>query len=95
MNPTCKTCRWWRVLHSIKVTSQGEEPSDDMGRCVRRSPVVSDKTNGKWPTVFADDFCGEHQQMPPDDELCTCHERDSSYVCAFCREQGFKGHMES
>lgn len=31
----------------------------------------------------------------PDRELvCTCHERDNSYVCQFCYSQGFRGHMQ-
>lgn len=25
---------------------------------------------------------------------CTCHERDSSYVCDYCYSQGFRGHMQ-
>jgi hypothetical protein len=25
---------------------------------------------------------------------CTCHERDSSYVCDFCYSQGHRGHMQ-
>ncbi len=27
-------------------------------------------------------------------EKCTCHERDSSYVCEFCYSQGYRGHMQ-
>lgn len=27
-------------------------------------------------------------------ESCTCHERDSSYSCDFCKRNGIKGHME-
>ncbi len=26
---------------------------------------------------------------------CACHERDSSFVCDFCRSQGYKGHMQA
>ena len=29
-----------------------------------------------------------------DDETCTCHERDGSYACEFCRSQGVRGHVE-
>ena len=25
---------------------------------------------------------------------CSCHERDGSYVCDFCRSQGLKGFMQ-
>jgi hypothetical protein len=25
---------------------------------------------------------------------CTCHERDSSRTCSYCKTQGFYGHME-
>ena len=25
---------------------------------------------------------------------CTCHERDSSYACAYCYAQGIRGHMQ-
>jgi len=25
---------------------------------------------------------------------CTCHERDSSYVCEYCYSQGHRGHMQ-
>ena len=25
---------------------------------------------------------------------CSCHERDSSVVCPYCRSQGYRGHME-
>ena len=28
-------------------------------------------------------------------DKCTCHERDSSYTCDYCKRQGFFGHMES
>ena len=26
---------------------------------------------------------------------CECHERDSSYACDYCHEQGIFGHVES
>lgn len=26
--------------------------------------------------------------------VCTCHERDSSYVCDYCYSQGYRGHMQ-
>ena len=26
--------------------------------------------------------------------VCQCHERDGSYVCEYCRQQGMKGHMQ-
>ena len=29
-----------------------------------------------------------------DEEGCTCHERDSSVTCDFCKAQGYYGHME-
>lgn len=35
---------------------------------------------------------GEQLQVPP--ARCTCHERDSSYVCDYCRSQGHRGHMQ-
>jgi len=25
---------------------------------------------------------------------CECHERDWSFVCEYCRSQGYRGHME-
>lgn len=25
---------------------------------------------------------------------CTCHERDSSFVCSYCYAQGHRGHMQ-
>lgn len=25
---------------------------------------------------------------------CTCHERDSSFVCSACQAEGFRGHMD-
>jgi hypothetical protein len=25
---------------------------------------------------------------------CSCHERDGSFVCEFCRSQGLKGYMQ-
>ena len=43
------------------------------------------------------------EQNPPPPEwfnepfsgrVCTCHERDSSYVCEYCQAQGLKGHMQ-
>jgi hypothetical protein len=27
-------------------------------------------------------------------EKCSCHERDSSYVCDVCYRQGMRGHMQ-
>lgn len=32
---------------------------------------------------------------PETEPECTCHERDSSFVCQNCREQGYRGHMEA
>ena len=26
---------------------------------------------------------------------CECHERDSSFLCEYCRSQGYRGHMEA
>ena len=43
------------------------------------------------------------EQNPPPPEwfneafagrVCTCHERDGSFVCEYCRAQGMKGHMQ-
>lgn len=28
------------------------------------------------------------------EEVCTCHERDSSYACPVCFAQGLRGHMQ-
>jgi hypothetical protein len=27
-------------------------------------------------------------------EECSCHERDSSYVCNVCYKEGYRGHMQ-
>ena len=27
-------------------------------------------------------------------KACTCHERDGSYACDYCKSQGIRGHME-
>lgn len=29
-----------------------------------------------------------------DNRKCECHERDSSYVCQVCYQQGYRGHMQ-
>lgn len=35
-------------------------------------------------------------QMPVNNyDGCTCHERDSSYACEFCKSNGVFGHMET
>ena len=26
--------------------------------------------------------------------VCTCHERDGSFVCEYCYSQGYRGHMQ-
>ena len=31
---------------------------------------------------------------PAKTDVCTCHERDSSYVCDYCYSQGYRGHMQ-
>lgn len=30
----------------------------------------------------------------PSPPKCECHERDGSYVCAYCYSQGYRGHMQ-
>ena len=34
------------------------------------------------------------QLLRPTADLCTCHERDGSYVCEHCYAQGLRGHMQ-
>lgn len=37
--------------------------------------------------------CGAAERTDVEQE-CSCHERDGSYRCEFCRSQGMRGHME-
>ncbi len=44
--------------------------------------------------AMAQKFVNVHRE-PVEAKHCTCHERDGSYVCDYCYEQGHRGHMQT
>ena len=61
MNATCENCQFWRQGHRYGISVQthyGDIPRPT-GTCHRRAPAVS---NGQFPVVWCNDFCGEFAQ---------------------------------
>ena len=79
-------------LASIQLatgTSAGVQPQIGDRFEVKLEAVFTEQG---WQAVLAE---GEDYITPePPSQKCECHERDSSYVCEYCRSQGHRGHME-
>lgn len=53
MNPQCKTCKHWQVtIMPVGGISQGE--------CRKKAP--SSACEIRWPIVWGDDWCSEHEK---------------------------------
>ena len=58
----CLTCNWYvadatEAVDEVSVSATGElmiQKSRGIGQCHCAAPIFGD-----WPTVFADDFCGD------------------------------------
>ena len=58
----CSTCHWYvadatEAVDEVSVSATGElmsQKSSGIGQCHCAAPIFGD-----WPTVFADDFCGD------------------------------------
>jgi len=51
----------------------------------------------KRNAAFSEAFWGAIDQaggVKSEDDKCTCHERDGSYVCDHCFAKGDRGHMQ-
>lgn len=51
----CETCR-----HFVDILLELESGDVEFGMCRRFPPSNED---GMWPTVYLDDWCGEHKEQ--------------------------------
>jgi hypothetical protein len=59
---------------------------DDLSRVLEAAAMLIPQTTG---TLDVKPWCNESGQ-----NSCSCHERDGSQVCDFCKSQGYRGHCE-
>lgn len=60
MSRACEDCIFFYPLRTIAESESGAAPTE--GECHRNPPAFDPESDylGVWPTVEADDWCGEH-----------------------------------
>jgi hypothetical protein len=61
--PRCQSCIFWVPSPTVELTPSNERA----GSCHRYAPHPGDTVFKRWPTVFSNDWCGEHAAKAPPD----------------------------
>ena len=57
MTPTCSTCRFFQPMGpALDMAGTPDTP----GECRRKAPAHG-PARSQWPSLWASDWCGEHQ----------------------------------
>jgi len=67
-----------------------------LGRLVRQANYHGDYAIGEQVKAVRASVMESLDRMEQacEQDYCTCHERDMSYVCDYCYAKGFRGHMQ-
>lgn len=89
------------IPEGFRLVRNGDDPGDKTIRLwngstwLDRMPRNIGDPFKVWYTYIIADATPQPVESGDAPQHCECHERDSSYVCEYCRSQGFRGHMEA
>jgi len=75
----------WVEKHCTTTLDTVEYPPGTALMADNAELIQLSEQNPPPPEWFNEPFAGR---------VCTCHERDGSFVCEYCQAQGLKGHMQ-
>lgn len=84
MSGSLKECR---IDATLDYQPQDEATMIDLGK------QAAEKRNAAFSEAFWHAI-DQADGVQSDENKCTCHERDGSYVCDYCFAQGHRGHMQ-